>query len=113
MQAAAPGEPADTEDAPKPARRRSTRTKKDDGEQSASAEAPKPATRRPTRAKKEDGESGGTEEAPKPARRRSTRTKKDDGETVRVRRGTQARHPSPDPGQEGRGPAVQCVRAVG
>ena len=80
MQAAAPGEPAGTEEAPKPARRRSTRTKKDDGEQSASAEAPKPATRRPTRAKKDDGESAGTEEAPKPARRRSTRTKKDDGE---------------------------------
>ncbi len=113
MQAAAPGEPADTEEAPKPARRRSTRTKKDDGEQSASAEAPKPATRRPTRAKKDDGESAGTEEAPKPARRRSTRTKKDDGETVRVRRGTQARHPSPDPGKEGRRRTVQCVRAVG
>ncbi len=81
MQAAAPGEAAGTDDAPKPARRRSTRTKKDEGEAAGTDDAPKPARRRSTRTKKDEGEAASTDEAPKPARRRSTRAKKDDGST--------------------------------
>ncbi len=79
--AAAPEE-AGTESEPKPARRRSTRTKKDDAapEEAGTESEPKPARRRSTRTKKDDAapEEAGTESEPKPARRRSTRTKKDD-----------------------------------
>ncbi|MGI8830193.1 MAG: NYN domain-containing protein, partial [Candidatus Limnocylindria bacterium] len=79
--------PADAADeAPKPARQRSTRAKRDEGESAAATdEAPKPARRRSTRAKKDEAEAetaAAEDEAPKPARRRSTRAKKDDTETA-------------------------------
>ena len=72
----------ETDESPKPARRRSTRTKKDESpaaDVATSDEAPKPARRRSTRAKAdapEGAEAAGTEEAPKPARRGSTRGRK-------------------------------------
>ncbi|MDQ4034424.1 MAG: NYN domain-containing protein [Chloroflexota bacterium] len=78
----ASAEPVD-EEAPKPARRPSTRARKTEGtaERAATAEdeAPKPARRRSTRARKEDAAATTSveEETPKPARRRSTRAKAD------------------------------------
>src|SRR5688500_8770140 len=73
------------EEAPKPARRRSTRAKKTEAAAepaavSESEEAPKQARRRSTRAKKteaaaEPAAAVAEDEAPKPARRRSTRAK--------------------------------------
>ncbi|MGI8999630.1 MAG: NYN domain-containing protein [Candidatus Limnocylindria bacterium] len=81
---------ATSEEAPKPARRRSTRTKKDEppAAESESAEAAKPARRRSTRATRDEAPSdpssetspdASSEEAPKPGRRRTTRAKADEG----------------------------------
>ncbi|MGQ0608342.1 MAG: NYN domain-containing protein [Chloroflexota bacterium] len=75
---------AASNDAPKPARRRSTRAAKDDAPapEEASEDRTKPSRRRSTRATKvdESSDTQAAEEAPKPARRRSTRAKKDDAE---------------------------------
>ena len=77
-------EQATTDEAPKPARRRSTRSRREEtpatGE-AAADEAPKPARRRSTRTPR--GETSATgeaaaDEAPKPARRRSTRTAREE-----------------------------------
>ncbi len=90
----------DAEEAPKPARRRSTRAKADDGsspddvgdepkpvrrrsprtpkaEASAPADEPKPARRRSTRSIAGDGSTSEPAEVPKPARRRSTQAPTD------------------------------------
>jgi len=74
----------DADEAPRPARRTSTRAKKDEAPASDTGdadEAPNPARRRSTRAKKDEAPSGkaaASDEAPNPARRRSTRAKKDE-----------------------------------
>ncbi len=78
------GADAAPEGTPKPARRRSTRAKRDTGVEADAApeEAPKPARRRSTRAKKDDAAGDAGEEAPKPARRRTTRAKSDQGDAA-------------------------------
>ncbi|MGH2380350.1 MAG: NYN domain-containing protein [Candidatus Limnocylindria bacterium] len=74
---------AASDEAPKPARRRSTRATKGDAPapEAASDETPKPTRRRSTRAKKTEAPAAeaAPEESPKPSRRRSTRTKADEG----------------------------------
>jgi len=113
------------EEGPKPARRRSTRAKKDEApvddavaDEAAPEEAPKPARRRSTRAKKDEAPAAEAvevvepaEDAPKPARRRSTRAKADEGSTTapdepkparrRSSRATKDADASPSAGDEG------------
>ncbi|MEJ7803659.1 MAG: NYN domain-containing protein [Candidatus Limnocylindria bacterium] len=80
--AALQAQSAEPEETPKPARRRSTRARADDGASDGAGEAPKPTRRRSPRTPKDASpaeEGVTTEEEPKPARRRSTPARADDG----------------------------------
>ena len=85
LEAPVVGEAA-TDEAPKPARRRSTRAARDESPaaETATDEAPKPARRRSTRARSDEAPAAetATDEARKPARRRSTRTRSDESGTT-------------------------------
>ncbi|HYI66066.1 MAG TPA: NYN domain-containing protein [Candidatus Limnocylindrales bacterium] len=76
-------EEAATDEAPKPTRRRSTRSSREATPAAAEAatdEAPKPTRRRSTRSSREATpatDEAATDEAPKPTRRRSTRSSRD------------------------------------
>jgi uncharacterized LabA/DUF88 family protein len=73
---------ATTDEAPKPARRRSTRTRHEEtpaAAEPAADEAPKPARRRSTRTRADaPAAESAADEAPRPARRRSTRTRSEE-----------------------------------
>ncbi|MCA1569123.1 MAG: NYN domain-containing protein [Chloroflexi bacterium] len=101
---ASPTEPqpteAESEEAPKPARRRSTRTSQDEPAptEAASEEAPKPARRRTPRPRKDETaaaeapaqaapETAAAAPPPKQARRRSSRAATDDGSTTATQDG--------------------------
>jgi len=88
LETAASGEET-VEEAPKPARRRSTRTAKADGADAAAGKgdeaAAKPARRRSTRAAKAEtapAEDAAGDDAPKPARRRSTGGRRGEASTA-------------------------------